>query len=194
MARFYEILRLGYGEHIDHGVYGAQMLEKIPEFNVPEIILAVRHHGHLIDALYDDKEYQALSSDKQEKVKKVAFLVRDADKLANFYLLVTNFEKMEPLFFVESAFKTPYEKNISEKEMEDFYAHRTVNRLSISNFAGWALGFMSWVFDLNYDYSFVFMKKHKIVEKLERSFLMYWKESDYKLICNEMENFLKVRG
>ena len=116
LGRFYEFLVAGQGIKIDHGVYGSEMLAKIPEFNKTEAILAVKHHGHLIDKLYEDEEYQKLSENEQEKVRRIAFLVRDADKMANLYLLVSRFEEVAPMFFSERHFgNNPNFRTVSEE-------------------------------------------------------------------------------
>jgi len=190
VARFYEFLALGHGEKIDHGVYGAEMLAKIPEFNKMEALLSVRHHGHLIEMLYADKDYQNLPLKEQKKVERIAFLVRDADKLANFYLLVSKFKEMSPLFFAERVFQTPYEKTISKEAHMDFEKQYTVQMKYITNFAERALGFLSWIFDLNYKYSFVFIQKTHIVEKLEKCFSIYWLKEDGDKYIAEISQFI----
>jgi len=191
VARFYEFLVLGQqGIKIDHGSYGAEMLEKIPEFNKMEAILPVRHHGHLIEMLYEDKDYQNLPSDMQEKVKRIAFLVRDADKLANFYLLVTKFKEMSPLFFAERVFKTPYAKTISAEARKDFEAKCTVKMKYVSNFAERALAYLSWVFDLNYISSFVFLEKLNIIERLGKCFSIFLTKEDDAKYTADIKQFI----
>lgn len=190
IARFYEFLILGRGEKIDHGVYGAEMLAKIPEFNKIEAILPIRHHGHLIEALYEDEEYKNLSVEMQEKVKRIAFLVRDADKLANFYLLVSKFDEMSPLFFAERSFQTPYEKTINAGADEDFSGQRAVRMKYITNFAERALGFLSWIFDLNYKYSSVFIQKVHIIERLGDCFSIYWSRDARKKYIGIAKEFM----
>ena len=82
---------------IDHGIYGAKLLENIEEFSQPKVRLSVKHHGHLIEDLYEDEEYMNLSLDEQAEVRKFIFLVRDADKIANFNLVANEFSEMEEL-------------------------------------------------------------------------------------------------
>ena len=193
VGRFYEILKIGEGERIDHGVHGAEMLYKIPEFSAPDVVLPVRHHGHLIEALYEDEEYQALSDEMKDRVKHITFLVRDADKLANFYLLVSLFEEMSPLFFVESAFKNPHNKYLTDVAKGDFLAHRTVLVNHITNFAEKALGYLSWVYDLNYDASFVYMDKLSIVSRLEKLFERYIDKNEAKIMYAELDKYIRQR-
>lgn len=193
VARFYEFLVLGHGEKIDHGVYGAEMLAKIPEFNKMEALLPVRHHGHLIEALYADKDYQNLPLKKQKKIERIAFLVRDADKLANFYLIVTKFKEMSSLFFSERSFKTPHKKDVNAEVWDDFNHYNTVRKKYITNFAEQALGFFSWIFDLNYDFSFIFINKLHLVEKLSTEFSIYWKPKDKKYAVKQVQEFVEKK-
>ena len=194
VARFYEFLVLGQeGKRIDHGCYGADMVAKIPMFNKVEAILPIRHHGHLIETLYEDKDYQNLSLDMQEKVKRIAFLVRDADKLANFYLLVTKFKEMSSLFFSGRSFKTPHKKDVSAEVWDDFNHYNTVKKKYITNFAEQALGFFSWIFDLNYDFSFIFINKLHLVEKLSTAFSIYWKQKDKKYAIKQVQEFVEKK-
>lgn len=190
IGRFYEILKIGQGVRVDHGVHGAEMLRQIPDFCADEVVLPVRHHGHLIEALYEDEEYQALSDEMKDKVKHITFLVRDADKLANFYLLVLRFKEMSPMFFVESCFKNPHDKCFSEAARGDFFAHRTVLVKNITNFAEKALGYLSWIYDLNYTSSFVFMEKLNIVSRMEKLFAQYFNEDEAKVIYAELDKYV----
>jgi len=178
LGRFYEILRAGEGERVDHCVYGSQMLSEIEEFNSVEAVLAVRYHGCLIEELYKDERYKSLSNEEQERVEKLTFLVRDADKLANFYLLMSDFEEMEPLFYVPKSFENPYVKTVSDVIAEEFFTHKSVNRKYVTNFAEWTLQYLSWVFDLNYKYSFVFLQKLNILSKLEDFWTKHFYEED----------------
>ena len=53
----------GWGRKYDHGRLGAEILAQTPQYNRMEIVLAVRHHGHLIEDFYQD-EFTSKSSSK----------------------------------------------------------------------------------------------------------------------------------
>lgn len=190
IGRFYEVIVASQGERIDHGVYGAQMLTHIPEFNKFDIVLAIRHHGHIIEDMYNDDDYKRLSLEQQERVKQLAFLIRDADKLANFYLLATHFKDIENVFFPSSNFKSPSEKKVSVNVLADFTSFRTVNRKEIRNFADHALGFLSWVFDVNYYSSFIFMEKLNLIDRLCQCLSQFWEKRAAKNYQAKIEEYV----
>ena len=194
VARFYEILVVGEGRGFDHGVYGAKMLSLIPEFNAVEIILPIKHHGHLIEALYDDEEYKVLPFDVQEKVRRNAFLVRDADKLANFYLLASHYETVRDVFFVSKKYISPYDKSPSFEMLERYNAYSSSIPVSFKkNFADEALLICAWVYDLNYNASFEFMKRLRIVPKLFEHFSQYWNSDDRLKYEQTMQEYIRKR-
>lgn len=190
VCRFIEILEKEKGNHIDHGVAGAEFLAKNTIFNQKDAFFAIKHHGHLIEKLHEDKEYQQLSLTEQEHIKKIAFLVRDADKIANFNLLVTNFSQMRDLFFVAKSFSDPYNKTITPSARTDFMAHRSINKADIHNFADHALMFLSWIYDMNYQSSFIFMEKLHIIEKIFDLFSDFWEKSDTETFKHVITQFI----
>ena len=194
VARFYEILEIGEGRAVDHGVCGAEMLSKISEFSAIDVRLPIKHHGHLIGALYEDEEYQSLSPEMQDKVRRNAFLVRDADKLANFYLLASHFEDARNVFFQAKAFEHPYNKNASSGMLDKYNAHCTsIARNFVTNFADKALFFAAWIYDLNYASSFEFMRRLRIVPRMFEIFSQYWNPEDYPKYLQTMEDYITKR-
>lgn len=194
VGRFYEIIRKVAGESIDHGVYGAQYLSYIDVFNKPECLLAIYHHGHLIERLYEDIGYLALSEEQKERVRYGCFLVRDADKLANLYLLCRNFKKVENVFFAAYCFENPYHKVITPAVWNCFMKHMSVKRGDVHNFADMALFFLAWVFDLNFTTSFEFLEKMNVVEKLIAHFSKFWLEKDFAVLREEILAYIREKS
>lgn len=190
VGRFEEIIKKKSGERFDHGVRGAQILEGNDLFNAPDCVLPIRHHGHLIDCLYSDEDFKRLPETMRQRVRLVSFLVRDADKLANFYLLAKNFKEIEDVFFAAYCFKEPHSQKISAEVRADFMAHKSVRREYICNFADLALFFVAWVFDLNFKTSFEVLGKLRIMEKLIFWFSKFWAEADACLIEQEVKAFV----
>lgn len=190
VCRFYEILEKEKGNSIDHGIAGAEFLAKNTIFNKNDATLSIKHHGHLIERLYEDKEYLQLSLTEQEHIKKIAFLVRDADKIANFHLLATNFEEMHDLFFVAKNFSDPHSKTVTPIARTDFMAHLSVNKSDIHNFADHALMMLSWIYDINYPSSFMFMEKLHTLEKIFDLFNAFWNKSDFQIFKQVITNFI----
>ena len=169
IGRFQEIeLRFkNPSEKYDHSFFSFEILKNYPQYSRPEILLPVKHHGHMIDALYVDEDYQSLvGSSLQDKVKKVAFLVRDADKIANFYLLHRALEKNNTailrLFFYDLPPMLPTEKALSQ------YLSFQMVDINRSNIADTLLNYYSWIYDLNYESSFDFCSKNGTFESMRK--------------------------
>lgn len=190
VGRFEEIIKKKSGERFDHGVRGAQILEENDLFNAPDCVLPIRHHGHLIDYLYNDEDFKRLPETMRQRVRLVSFLVRDADKLANFYMLAKNFKEIEDVFFAAYCFKEPHSQKISAEVWADFMAHKSVRREYACNFADMALFFVAWVYDLNFKTSFEVLEKLRIMEKLIFWFSKFWAEEDVCLIEQEVKAFV----
>ncbi len=186
LGRFREAIEEG----IDHGVYGAKLLESFEEFNNYKVRLAVKHHGHLIEYLYQDEEYCNLRKNEQEEVKKYIFLVRDADKIANFNLVANEFLEMTDLFFHPKRYNNC--KIVSQKVYDDFMKHRSINKEDIKSVADHVLMFFACIFDLNYKSSFVFLDKLKIMEKLVKDCAIFW-ENNAKIYQDEILDFVKSK-
>ncbi len=190
VARFEEIIKKKEEIRFDHGMEGAQFLAKIHKFNRLDCVLPIRHHGHLIEQLYEDVDYVALSKAQQERVCQVSYLVRDADKIANFYLLSRDFEKIEHVFFARHCFENPDSQIITPTVWDSFVSHVSVKRGDAHNLADMALFFLGWIYDLNYQTSFAFLQKMGVLDKLLRLFSKFWRVEDYSLIQDEIRHFV----
>ncbi len=70
---------------------GCEKLRRIPEYDNILITLPVKHHGHLIEDFYTDSEYRNIEDRTiKEQVEKIIFTIRDADKIANFNLMMND--------------------------------------------------------------------------------------------------------
>ena len=193
IARFDEALKQSQNIHIDHSICGAEILSMLKEFNYPEITLPIKHHGHLIEQLYEDKEYKKLPKEKQNIIKRNAFLVRDADKIANFYLVMNEFDAIKKLFFAENNFKDAHNKNITPSILEDFMSCRSINRSEEQNLADHALMIIAWIYDLNYKTSITFMQRTKIIDRLFTLFSQFWKAKDTQIFKAKICNFIEQK-
>lgn len=185
LGRFEE----GVSKGIDHGVWGADLLAKVDEFKEPKIRIAVKHHGHLIEDLYKDGEYLFLSDEEKEEVKKYIFLVRDADKVANFYLLSRKFNEMETLF-MNPNIKTS-SKDVSNKIRENFLNHQSINKKDVITLAEQALMILACVFDLNYRASFEFLSKMCVIEKFFGDVEKYFSVEDGEIFRTVLFDYVK---
>ena len=164
-------LKFEENKQIDHGLCAAGLLKDMPEFNDVLIWLSVKHHGHMIEELYADAEYQALPEGQlKEDVRHIAFLVRDADKIANWQILTNEFDNMRLVWL-------PFPDDFSEKQASipsvlwaDF-CHCKVSdgKFKESNAAS-LLATFCWLFDINYYSSIVFCKRLNLFEKFYNIF------------------------
>jgi hypothetical protein len=119
--------------------------------------------------------------------------VRDADKMANYYLLISDFERMKKIFFVSSRYKNPFCKVPSEKVLADFMAHRSIDRADMNSFADFTLMLLAWIFDLNFESSFIFLQRLHIVEKLFCLLGEFFRLEDAQLFEKKINEFIANR-
>lgn len=168
--RFKEItLLVEENKKIDHGVEGAKFLKNIPLFSDVRIWLPIYHHGHLIEALYDDEQYKNLPENLRREVELICFVIRDADKIANLRMLAYE-PDMRPLFLSSGTGDVLHDYHISDFAKEDAFAGKTVRRTPDCTIADRLLGYLSWFNDINYRYSVDFCLKLKVVQILKAYF------------------------
>jgi len=167
--RFREIrLLFETGQRPDHGVMGAELLSQTADFNNILICLPIKHHGHMIECLYEDPEYLAQDEKMQDKIKHIAFAVRDADKIANWYLLSHEWESIKEVWLKYPNDFSPAQAKISD-ELWVYFARTEVapNNLVKTN-ADALISILCWLFDINYRYSISFCKYHDLFNGLCR--------------------------
>jgi len=135
-------------------------------------------HGDLaIERLFDDNEIINYCKDKQyydeikdaikyhnkynypehlsDHNKLLCKVVRDADKLDIFYLLGIN----KDLMYEDECLISP---NIKE----DFYNHKSIKHTDKHNLSDDVICKLAMVYDLNFDYSYKYLKEYKLIEKI----------------------------
>lgn len=174
-------------EHVDHGLLGAEILRKIPAYNRPEIILAVKHHGHLAPKFYNDPEYVEISSPElRADVRTVLSVVMDADKIANFQMMKREAEKFTYLF-LKSRTAEQIAMPLSA-DVLSFFARRELAPNNIVNsLSDYLLSLICWIFDLNYKTSFDFCLKHGLITNLLHILSEYNKDKETQ---NQVENIV----
>jgi len=159
IGRFQEIrnLRNTPEQPNDHARFGYDFLRQYPEYNNPHILLPVKHHSNMIEQFYSDYEYNNIEDPhKKYEIEKIAFLVRDADKIANFKLLSQADDNIRRLFCPvgEDEIEMP-----SAPVLQDFFARKPIKRADVKTSGDRILCLLGWVFDLNYRSSFVYIQK-----------------------------------
>lgn len=169
ISRFDEIVAKFNGVNdFDHGVKGAEKLSKTELFGDIRITLPIKHHGHMIEEFYADAEFQKITDAKlKEEITQLIFMVRDADKIANFQLLCTSrFAKWHCLFFSGEDTSRP----LNDMFLRDFMNHKIISRKYVKNKTEQQLDYLSWFYDINYLSAFDFCHKLKLDKKLITDF------------------------
>lgn len=161
-------------ERVDHSVYGAHFLKQIKDFDDILITLPIKHHGHMIERLYEDEEYQALDDQTKDEVQHISFAVRDADKIANWNLVTHEFEVMREVWL---KFPNDYSKaqgKIDSNLWSYFLDDKILPGYKAQTNADGFISVICWLFDVNYtcsiDYSLklhLFQKFCGVLEKLK---------------------------
>lgn len=194
IARFKEGLHRSKTHNLpfNHAFEGAEILKNISDFNSPEIVLPVKYHStRYIQPLYDDECFIKLNPVQQENVEAITKMVRDADKIANFNLIVNDCKHMEKLTFVDVSKNIADQQPPNEKILSSFMNEELVLNDCIISKSDRILSFIAWIFDLNYVYSFDFCYKLNLFQKLLSYFNSYCEdEKIQELIANKIYSFI----
>lgn len=165
--RFREIrLLFETGQRPDHGVMGAELLSQTADFNNILICLPIKHHGHMIERLYEDPEYLAQDEKTQKQIKHISFAVRDADKIANWYLLSHEWDSFKDVWIPYPDDFSPAQAKITNEFWKCFERNEVVPHYLRHTNADMILSVVCWLFDMNYPYSISFCKYHNLFNGL----------------------------
>ncbi|MBR1904746.1 MAG: HD domain-containing protein [Alphaproteobacteria bacterium] len=183
ICRFAEICKLFDGVRgFDHGEAGAKFLQSIPMFNDIRIWLPIKHHGHLINALYDDEVYQSIKDKElQAQVQKICFIIRDADKIANLNM-VTHEDNIWFLFFgkEKADYNPAVDGAVSELIQKEAFEDITVSRKPNATVADRSIGLLSWFTDINYQAAIDYCKALDVISRLVRIFEYCCSDGEFK--------------
>lgn len=162
----------------DHGLIGYEELKINPRYNDIRILLAVRYHGKMMEEIKKSSLWQeAENSQYADEAKKILYLVRDADKLANLECIKKEDHLRKDLFY---KLLTPEALNaeLSESVKQQFFAEQTVLSSSVYSFADRILMIISWIFDFNYQTTRVLFKEKEYGKYLIELLKQYHQNSD----------------
>ncbi len=185
----------GVSENIDHSVLGYQFLKSIPEYNNPRIYLAVKHHGHMIEELYEDEEFSSIKDKKlKQEIIEIIFLVRDADKIANYYLMSCEPEKKFPYIFSNNDTTEQADEKILPEIIEEFTEFRITNSSCRVNRKTSLLNCLSWVYDINYISAIDFIIKNHSLSKMLDIFYNATHDDDLQEIVEKaLADYIEMR-
>lgn len=185
VCRFSEIAEKFRGVHqYDHGVAAYEFLRYVPPFNDIRIRLPIKHHGHIIEDLYADAEYQSLNPDLQQEVERICFIVRDADKIANFNL-VTHEPYFLPLFVDVQRVTDANELKLSDWVLKNAFAEKTIP-FPLTTIADHVVALISWYMDINYQAAMDYCSKLGVTELMFAMFDKYCIDAEFKQKYTEL--------
>lgn len=179
VCRFSQITKNFHGQkNYDHGVAAYEFLKHSAMFDDIRIILPIKHHGHMIEKLYADEEYQELDDNLRREVELICFVVRDADKIANFNMMVHE-ELYLPLFINLNHELTDNDFKISDRVWNCAFGNSTIPR-PCQTVADSITSFVSWYMDINYQASLDYCAKLGVTDLMFKLFDKYCKDEEFK--------------
>ena len=179
----------------DHGQTGCDILRNSPEYNDIMIYLPVKHHNKITDSLYEDEEFLSLKDENlKKKIEKIVFLVRDADKAANFYLFNNSLEKLFPNMFNASKKYKGQTWEMSDIVREDFLLKQLLRKVTLNNYLESQMHVLAWLFDMNYLPTIELVLKNGSLKKMLLNTICYCRfEEDKDFIKSAVNEFLLSR-
>lgn len=142
-----------FSRKCDHGLLSYQIAGSSPEYNDIRITLPLKHHGHMVEDFYADSQYQNISdASLRREIETILFIVRDADKLANFH--IHKYEdnlRRDPFYLCMSD--DVRNGAVSAGVMQEFQNHRVIRSALVKSYADRLVMVISWIFDLNFAHS-----------------------------------------
>lgn len=137
----------------DHGLIGYNLMKKNPAYNDMQILFALRYHGKMMEQVYRSELYRKIkNSPHKEDIIKILYLVRDADKLSNLKNIKKEDHLKKDVFYRQLSSKA-LNAPLSESVKEQFLAKKTILFPTVYSFADRLLMVLSWIFDLNYEFT-----------------------------------------
>lgn len=169
----YKILDKDKKEKFDHGEAGVEVLKK--DNYIRKYIEEDTYDDIIYTAVYEHNKYQLSERLSQEK-ELFCKIIRDADKLDLIYEgAVIYWEKPERMKQVE-------EGRLSEKMLEDVEQQSLADGRNKTSETDQILRFASYVFDVNFSYSFKVLKENDYVSKMIDKFHYQIPETKEKMM------------
>ena len=153
---------------IDHGDYAVERLFEKNE--IKDFYKNKENYDIIYEAIKYHNKYEV---PKEVKSIQMCNLIRDADKLDILYM------------YTIDIFKQVEEGDITKKIKEDFYSHKLINSKDIKSDIDITIRSLGLIYDLNFKYSYIYLKENKIIEK------MYKKLKNKKILKPYFEEIIK---
>jgi len=172
----------------DHGEIGYNELKNVADYNDLRVLFAVRYHGKMMEDVFaSDMWQEVLKSPNKDDVLKILYLVRDADKLANLWVIKEDNHLCKDTFYQQLT-KEALNAPISSEVMKQFLEKKVVLFPTVYSFADAILRVLSWIFDLNYQKTIDIFVSKKYGEFLLSELAKYHKDKKDLADIREMMN------
>lgn len=139
--------------HYDHGLIGYNLLKNNPLYNDERILFSLRYHGKIKNSVTRALNNPTIkNSPLKQDFLDIINLVRDADKMANLKVIKKNNHLTKDLFY-RNLSKEARTAPLSAKVQEQFINKQTIRFNTLHSYADRILMILSWIFDLNYQYT-----------------------------------------
>lgn len=137
----------------NHCELGYHTLLENPTYNDPRILAAVKFHGMMLEDVYKTSEWKNfMTLPQNDDIKQILLLVRDADKLANLFVIKNEQRLYHDIFYkqlTEELHKAP----LSKETVQQFFANQVIRFQTVKSWADRLLMVLSWIYDINYPVS-----------------------------------------
>ena len=192
IGRFKEIYMLSKNpfQHYNHGHFSYDMLKDLGYKDL-RLLLPVKRHGELADALEKDSEFQQMpEGENKQETRELYGLVKDADKISNLYLIKQDERIFKDLFF-EHLSDAEKQAPISDAVLQAVKNHTLVKREETQSFADRVIQILCFVFEIYYQPSYVFIVKHKLFDNLFAHLQEYAPDKERaKFVCDSLAAYL----
>lgn len=195
IGRFKEIYLLSFDrtKHYNHGHFSYEILKDLGYADL-RLLLPVKRHGELADALENDAEFQQMPEGmEKDETRELYGLVKDADKIANLYLIKHEERIFKDMFFEYLPEEEKYAP-ISEKVLQAVRNHALVKRGDDRSFSDRIIQILCFVFEIYYQPSYEFIVKHKLFDNLFGYLLEYCPNKEQaQFVCSYIKDYLNSK-
>lgn len=146
-------------KHVDHGDLGVEILKS--DNYIRKFIKTDKYDNVIYKAIKNHNKYEIEKNLSKEELE-YSKIIRDADKLDIMYQVFTIFWKNREKEVEDGKISDEVYNEFLEKKMID----KKIRNTEIDNL----VGFLSFIFDINYKKSLEYIKEEKYIEKICRKF------------------------
>lgn len=176
IGRFEQYKQKVKSEQFNHGQVGVEILKK--DNYIRKYIKEEQYDDIIYTVIYEHNRYELTPglTNEQELFCKI---VKDADKIDLIYeAIAVYWQQSEKIQEIENG-------TLSEKMLQDFYQQKLANIKNKISETDQILKFASFIFDINFSYSFKLLKESNHVDEMIDRF-------DYKL-SDTKEEMIKIK-